>query len=283
KRDSVRRLEKRLEELESEYEEGLQTINQKKKEIITAAKKEAGDILQGANRIIENTVREIKEAEAEKEKTRQARQKLDDFREELQSKGTESVELKGKKPGRSGAVKKAMVSSGETIGKTSALKDNTAHEVKIVLGSYVTMTESESAGIVEELNDKIATVSFGNVIVRLPLEKLLPASKAEYERQHRRSSKPVLDWESTAKRTGFSSQLDLRGMRSEEAIPRVQEFLDQAWTISYPVLRILHGKGYGILRQQVRQYLSTLGYIRSFDDAPLDQGGSGITIVELDV
>ena len=145
------------------------------------------------------------------------------------------------------------------------------------------MTESDAAGIVEEINDLIATVSFGNVIVRLPLDKLISTSKADYDRQHRRSSKPVLDWESTAKRVNFSPQLDLRGMRSEEAIPRVQEFLDHAWTINYPVLRILHGKGYGILRQQVRQYLSTLGYIRSFDDAPVEQGGSGITVVELDV
>jgi DNA mismatch repair protein MutS2 len=283
KRDSVRRLEKRLEEMEKQYEEGLKTINQKKKEIITAAKREAEDILQGANRIIETTVREIKEAEAEREKTREARRKLDDFREELRSRGTESVELKGKNFKRGKARKKATVINTATNQKIPDLIDKTAQEIKITLGSYVRMTESDSAGIIEEINDQIATVSFGNVIVRLPLEKLLPASKAEYERQHRRSSKPVLDWEATAKRAGFSSQLDLRGMRVEEAIPMVQEFLDRAWSISYPVIRILHGKGYGVLRQQVRQYLSTLGYIRSFDDAPVDQGGSGITIVELDV
>jgi len=72
-------------------------------------------------------------------------------------------------------------------------------------------------------------------------------------------------------------------MKTEEALPKVQEFLDRAWMISYPSVRILHGKGYGILRQQIRQYLSTLGYLRSFDDAPVEQGGSGITIVELDV
>lgn len=283
KRDSVRRLEKRLEELESEYEEGLHTINQKKKEIIAAAKKEAEDILQGANRIIENTVREIKEAEAEREKTRQARQKLTDFREELQLKVTDGGELKGKKFESGKAKVKSVKRGSETVGKASGNKDVRAREPKIVAGSYVRMTESDSAGIVEEIHDLVATVSFGNVIVRLPVEKLLPTSKAEYERQHRRSSKPVLDWESTAKRTGFSSQIDLRGMRAEDAIPRVQEFLDRAWSISYPVIRILHGKGYGILRQQIRQYLSTLGYVRSFDDAPVDQGGTGITIVELDV
>lgn len=283
KRDSVRRLEKRLEELESEYEEGLQTISKKRKEIINAAKKEAEDILQGANRIIENTVREIKEAEAEKEKTRKARQKLDDFREELKSRGTDGGELKGKKFVRGKSKSGKPEEGSEVIGKAVKSKDDRAAETRIAPGSYVKMMESDSAGLVEEINDLIATVSFGNVIVRLPLEKLIPSSKAEYDRQHRRSRKPVLDWETTAKRAGFSPNLDIRGMRAGEALPLVQEFLDRAWSISYPVIRILHGKGYGILRQQVRQYLSTLGYIRSFDDAPVDQGGSGITVVELDI
>lgn len=281
KRDSVRRLEKRLEEMESEYEEGLRTINHKKKEIIANAKKEAEEILQGSNRIIENTVREIKEAEAEKERTRQARLKLEEFRKELITRGSHSDEPPVKISAGSKAKGREIVRKSLT--KTLE-KRNVEHSgVKIANGSYVKMTESDAAGIVEEINDLIATVSFGNVIVRLPLDKLISTSKADYDRQHRRSSKPVLDWESTAKRVNFSPQLDLRGMRSEEAIPRVQEFLDHAWTINYPVLRILHGKGYGILRQQVRQYLSTLGYIRSFDDAPVEQGGSGITVVELDV
>lgn len=275
KRDSVRRLEKRLAEMESEYEEGLKTIGQKRKEIMSSARKEAEEILNGANRIIENTVREIREAEAEKERTRQARHKLEAVRKELLSEGSEPDQLRIKR--------KAEARSGDRQKDKRPDAGGKHENRKLSAGSYVKITESDSAGIVEEINDKIATVAFGNVMVRLPVEKLLPASKAEYERQHRRSNKPVLDWESTAKRAGFSPQLDLRGMRSEEAIPKVQEFLDQAWTISYPVLRILHGKGYGILRQQVRQYLSTLGYIRSFDDAPVDQGGSGITVVELDV
>ena len=271
KRETIRRQEKRLEAMASEYETDLKGIRDKKKEIISSAKKEAEEILSGANRIIEGTVREIREAEAEKERTREARRKLEEFREKLRTKEGKDT-LPVSKPHR----------------KPPAITDRKGPDIrpakqKIVAGSYVKMAESDTTGLVEEIDDQIAVVSFGNVVIKLPVEKLLPSTKSEYDRAHRRSARQALDWESSTKRTGFSSQLDLRGVRAEEAILKVQEFLDQAWMISYPVVRILHGKGFGILRQQIRQYLATLGYIRSFDDAPVEQGGSGITIVELDV
>jgi DNA mismatch repair protein MutS2 len=269
KRESVRKQEKRLEELEANYESLLKTINEKKKEILASAKSEAENILSGSNRIIENTVREIREAEADKERTRVARKKLVDFREDIRQKG---IEDKGES-----VIKKLPPSN---LRKVQTVKDE---KKPLTAGSFVKMVESDSTGRVEEISDTIAVVSFGNVTIKLPLDRLIPSTKSNFDRDHRRNIRPVLDWESTAKKAGFRAQLDLRGVRAEEAIHKVQDFLDQAWSISYPTVRILHGKGTGILRHQIRQYLATLGYIREFDDAPVEQGGAGITVVELDV
>lgn len=275
KRESIRKQERKLEELESDYESSLKTIKEKKKEIIDAARIEAENILSGSNRIIENTVREIRESEADRERTRDARKKLEEFREDIRQKGQESIEKQ-----EDGAdIQKSERRILRPKRKESAPKQ----EIKVIAaGSYVKMAESDATGYVEEINDQTAVVSFGNVIIKLPLERLTSSTKHNYEREHKRNIKPVLDWESTTKKAGFKSQLDLRGMKTEEAITKVQEYLDQAWMINYPSVRILHGKGFGILRQQIRQYLAALGYIRSFDDAPVDQGGAGVTIVELD-
>ncbi|MBM3420507.1 MAG: endonuclease MutS2 [Bacteroidetes bacterium] len=276
KRESVRKHERRLEELEQNFESELKQINDKKKEIMAAARKEAENLLSGSNRIIENTIREIRESEAERERTREARRKLEEFREQVTG-----SEKKVETPALNRRAEKQ-----KPVGKkrdSSSVRASADTPWKPATGTYVKMSESDGAGVVEDINDTVASVRFGNVIIRLPVEKLQPTSKAEFDRQHRHQTKPVLDWESTARKSGFSPQLDLRGMKTEEALPKVQEFLDRAWMISYPSVRILHGKGYGILRQQIRQYLSTLGYLRSFDDAPVEQGGSGITIVELDV
>jgi DNA mismatch repair protein MutS2 len=276
KRESIRRQEKRLEEIEAAYEESLKSVKEKKKEILEAAKKEAENILSGSNRIIENTVREIREAEADRERTREARKRLADFKEDLHKKGSEA------------SIEQVIPSNvPKSKGRVVTAK-NKVHLVKpekrvLAAGSFVKMEESDSTGRIEEINDQVAVVSFGNVTIKLPMERLLPSTKSNYDRDHRRNTKPVLDWESTARKSSFRSQLDLRGVRAEEAIRKVQDFLDQAWSISYPSVSILHGKGTGVLRHQIRQYLATLGYVREFDDAPVEQGGAGITVVELDV
>lgn len=276
KRESVRKHEKRLEELEQKYEDELRQVKEKRREILSAARQEAENILSGSNRIIENTIREIRESEAEREKTRLARRKLEEFRDKVSDLGKE---------GKNGLIHDMSEKVPPVRGKTASpgIKTTSDEGWRPVAGAYVKMAESEGAGIIDEISDAIATVRFGNIIIRLPVEKLRPTTRAEFDRQHRRNAKPVLNWESTAKSTGFSPRLDLRGMKSEEALAKVQEHLDKAWMISYPSVSILHGKGYGILREQVRQYLSTLGYVRNFGDAPVDMGGSGITIVELDV
>jgi DNA mismatch repair protein MutS2 len=276
KRESVRKQEKRLEELEEKYDQLLKTVNDKRKEILTEAKREAEEILSGSNRIIEHTVREIREAEADRERTRVARKKLEEFREGIATIGAGELNLS---PPESASI----LPSKRVINAKRKAQSLKPEKKPVLAGSYVKMAESDTTGLVVDINDQQAVVSFGNVTIKLPVDRLTPSSKSNYDRDHRKNSKPVLDWESTARKTGFKSQLDLRGVRAEEAIHKVQDFLDQAWSISYPTVRILHGKGTGILRQQIRQYLATLGYIREFDDAPVEQGGAGITVVELDI
>ena len=118
----------------------------------------------------------------------------------------------------------------------------------------------------------------------LPAEKLTKISESEFRRAGRREQQdPATLWDIGKRKLAFSPQIDLRGVRTEEAIRRVTEFIDEAIVVEIDTLRILHGKGDGILRQMIREYLNTVDIVKSFRDEHLDQGGSGITVVELDL
>jgi DNA mismatch repair protein MutS2 len=284
KRSDVRKLEKRLSVMASGYEEQMGEVKQKRKEILEEARQKAEEMLAGSNRIIENTIREIKEAEAEKERTKEARGRLAEFRAEL---AADDDKKRGKPLGDVAAKRSAgrkRPPKGTSVSKQSATGDKEDRlPEKIVKGSYVKIAGSDSTGVLEEIKGKGAIVSFSGVIVKVPLDKLLPGSRDSYEnavRKRGRSSSVATELRSSR---SFSSQLDLRGIKADEALTMVEEFLDHAYMISYPTVRILHGKGYGILRDVIRKYLSAAGHVKWFGDAPVDQGGTGITVVEMNI
>jgi DNA mismatch repair protein MutS2 len=281
KREAVRRHEKRLEELIATYETQLGDIKTQKKEIITQAKSKAEEMLRDTNRMIENTIRSIREAQAEKEKTKEVREELDSFREHL-----DREEKKVEVPV---AAKPRIDTPAESIVKRISAKKETPQPVKkkktaLAPGDYVKIAGTDTVAQVTEIRGKKVQVISGSLKMNVDISMTEPVSDEEKKKAASAGTKPQkIDWSLTARRNKFNPEIDVRGMRTEEALQVVQEFIDTALMIQYRNLRILHGKGNGILRQMIRQYLESTGAVKSTMDEHVERGGAGITLVEMDI
>lgn len=279
KRQNIRHHEKRLEELITEYEKELAGAKNLRKEIITKAREDAQALLGESNRIIENTIRQIKEAQAEKEKTKELRQKLEEYRESIIDESKPLVTEAEDKATRLALKAKKI--------KPKAVRKETepqADEVKpLSAGDAVRMIETQAAGEIVKIESGMATVEAGRLRFLVPLEKVERISRSELKKSERAlqtvyRSDPAIE----QRRSSFRPEIDIRGVRGEEALNIVRDFIDDALLVQHRNLRILHGKGNGILRQLVRDYLGTLNVVKSFRDEHVDMGGSGITVVEMD-
>lgn len=280
KRQKIRQHEKRLEELIDQYEAEIANSKELRKDIVKKAKEEAEKILGSVNRIIENTIREIKESQADREKTRLARQKLELFRETIAD-GSISTDP--------GAEEKAAVlaSKVKKIKPAIVIKEKEKKEKTrkpLIPGDSVRMTDTLAAGEITRIENGMAHIEAGSMKFLVPLEKLERISKSELRKNIRSENIiPVVDPLVAARKLNFKPEIDIRGIRGEEALLVVRDFIDDALMVQHRNLRILHGKGNGILRQLVREYLSTMKVVKSFRDEHVDLGGSGITVVEMDI
>jgi len=279
KRQNIRQHEKRLEELLEQYEKEISGAKNLRKEIISKAKTEAESILSETNRMIENTIRQIKESQAEKEKTREARVKLDEFRqavsEETEPPDTASEEKVNRLARKVKKLKPENVESNQPVPEKS--------EKPLKPGDAVRMTDTMASGEIIKIESKMAQIETGSMRLFVPLDKIERISKAELRKSIRSESiitesDPLI----MRRKLDFKPEIDIRGVRGEEAINQVRDFLDNALMVQHRNLRILHGKGNGILRQLVREYLSTMNIVKSYRDENIDLGGSGITVVEMD-
>ncbi len=278
KRQNIRQHEKRLEDVIGEYEKELSGAKILRKEIISKAKDEAESLLKESNRIIESTIRQIKEAQAEKEKTRDVRQQLEEFRsivvEEIKPSVTEAEQKMERLETRAKKIKRTPIISEEKSEKDL---------LPIKPGDAVRMIDTMAAGEIIKIRDNMVQVQAGSMMFYVPAEKIEKISRAELKKSQRstpvyRAPDPAL----TQRKLDFKPEIDLRGVRGEEAINRVRDLIDDALMLQHGNLRILHGKGNGILRELIRQYLATVDVVRSFRDEHVEFGGSGITVVELD-
>ena len=286
KRDNIRITSKKVDELEKKLEQELLSIREQRKEILSKAKKEAENILADTNRQIENTIRVIKETNAQKEKTKEVRAKLDSYKENIEEKLSESdlgidkkIELLKEKQKRreDKARLKGIAADPDQI------EDNV--EKPIEKGSKVKIKDQDVVGEVIEIGPKNVVVAFGNMMTSIDIDKVEVISSNEYRKASREISQPRLGTgvDTHKKRLNFKSDIDIRGYRAEEAISTVQELVDEALMLGIGQVRILHGKGNGILRQLIREYLKTQPGIKSFADEHIEFGGTGITVVKLDV
>lgn len=279
KRQNIRQHEKRLEELIEEYEKELSGARSARKEIITRAKDEAQDLLKESNRMIENTIRQIRESQAEKEKTKELRQELEEFRSIVEEKSV-PVESQFEKK-MSGLAEKAKRYKSES--KPKEEKAVKGKDKPLKPGDAVRIKETQAAGEIVSVRGKLVQVETGSMRLLVPLDRVERISRSELRESLRTARKtsapdPVL----YERKLNFKSEIDIRGARGEEALNRVRELIDDALIVQHKNLRILHGKGNGILRQLVRDYLATLNVVKSFRDEHVDMGGSGITVVEID-
>ena len=292
KRQTIRQREKHMEETIARYQTEIEELQKSRKEILQKAKEEAEQLMQEANARVENTIRAIKEAQAEKEKTRQIRQELNDFRESLdtltakeqEEKIARKIEKLKEKQNRK-KEKKANKNQENTLSAQTLAEQQAKKEAEclaaIVPRSYVKIKGQTS---VLEINGKKAIVAFGSIKTTVKLDRL--------ERTNAQPKQADVSTKSTyissqtqdsmyEKKLNFKQDIDVRGMRGDEALQAVTYFIDDAILVGMSRVRILHGTGTGILRTLIRQYLQTVPGVSHFADEHIQFGGAGITVVDL--
>ena len=294
KRQSIRQREKQMEETIARYQTEMEELQKSRKEIIAKAKEEAERLMKEANARIENTIRNIKEAQAEKEKTRQARQELADFRKSLEeaaareeedkiARKMEKLREKQERKKLRKAPSKSSPNDEQSLAERRA-QEEARRLAAIVPGAYVKMKGQNTVGQVLEVSGKQITVAFGNLKTTVNVERLEPSAAPRKETDLSTKSTFVSTHTQDSiheKKLHFKQDLDVRGMRGDEAIQAVTYFIDDALMVGVPRVRILHGTGTGILRTLIRQYLQTVPGVRHFADEHVQFGGAGITVVDL--
>ena len=284
KRQTIRQREKHMEETIARYQAEMEELQKSRKEIIRQAKEEAERLLQESNARIENTIRTIKEAQAEKEKTRLVRQKLADFRESidnLTSKEQEDkIARKMEKLKEKQNRKKEKKQNGT---KEQPAVQQTPKATPITEGCPVRIKGQSSVGEVLEINGKNAVVAFGSIKTTVKTERLERSNAVPQKQESAKSSFVSNQTQDSMyeKKLNFKQDIDVRGMRGDEALQAVTYFVDDAILVGMSRVRILHGTGTGILRTLIRQYLQTIPGVRHFADEHIQFGGAGITVVDL--
>ena len=301
KRQTIHQHEKSLESKINRYEDELTEIDRQRKEILRKAKEEAEELLRESNKKIENAIREIREAQAEKERTRLVREELNTFKEELaeiDTKDNDEViarkirQLQERKERREKRkLEKAQKAANPTA--TVAVSKPAEAEKPIAAGDTVRIKGLTSVGEVESTDGKMAVVIFGGMKTKMRADRLEHAEKpkSQLSKQEERNSNIAGSYGVVSRDTrdvidnrklNFKQDIDVRGMRGDEAINAITYFIDDAILVGVSRVRILHGTGTGVLRQLIRQYLATVPNVSHFRDEHVQFGGAGITVVDLD-
>ena len=303
KRQTIHQHEKSLEGSIQRYETNLEEIERERKQILKRAQQQADELLKEANRKIENAIREIREAQAEKEQTRLIREELQQFREqvaETDTQGLMSEEDFAKKLRQMEERKARKAQRKEKKDEQQkAVSEKLAERAKAVLndsnrplekGDSVRIKGTSSIGEIEAIQGKQVTVIFGGLRSKVKLEQLERTEKRQAEAQSSADKHAHLAIQTSKvtrstiedRKQNFHQDLDVRGMRGDEALDTVMHFLDDAILVGMSRVRILHGTGTGILRQLIRQYLNTVPNVVRAKDEHVQFGGAGITVVDLD-
>ena len=305
KRQTIHQHEKKLEATGERLEAELSEIERQRKEILRKAKEEAEELLRESNRRIENAIREIREQQAEKERTRKIREELDAFKEEITEIDTRAndeaiarkmrqlQERKERREKRKQEKAGKAAESAASKAGVSSISSQAGNSQPISAGDTVRIKGLTSVGTVESISGSTAVVIFGGMKTKMRADRLEHAekpkselSKSEERNQNiagsysmvSRDTRNVID----NRKLNFKQDIDVRGMRGDEAINAITYFIDDAILVGVGRVRILHGTGSGILRQLIRQYLATIPNVTNYRDEHVQFGGSGITVVDLE-
>ncbi len=289
RRKNVHQKEKELDEMLGKVQESSDDLKKSRKQIIKEAREEAERLLREANAKIENTIRAIVEAKAEKEKTRQARQELSDFSKQIEELARQKQQMKTDREMAKILARQERKKNGKkekngavTQGTDGQNREPERKTFKIETGMFVRIVGQQVVGKVMEIKKGGAVVSFGAIKSTVSLDRLQPAEAPKEEVRKVSFLTSETQEQLHQKRLNFSSDIDIRGMRGEEAVQAIGYFIDDAVVCNVHQLRVLHGTGNGILRTLVRQYLSTLPFVKNFHDEHVQFGGAGITVITLE-
>ena len=303
KRQTIHQHEKRLEATGERLDASLEEIERERKAILKRAQQQAEELLSEANRRIENAIREIKEAQAEKEYTRLVREELNQFREQVVNDDTRGLmseedfarklrqmeERKARKQQRKTEKDAQQKATSEKLAERARASMNDEHR-PLQPGDSVRIKGTTSVGEIEAIQGKQVTVIFGGLRSKVKLEQLERTSPsasqgggtvdkhAHLAIQTSHMTRATME----DRKQNFHQDLDVRGMRGDEAVDTVMHFIDDAILMGMSRVRILHGTGTGILRQLIRQYLNTVPNVKKAKDEHVQFGGAGITVVDLD-
>lgn len=274
KRQDIHAKQKKLEKLIEDYNNRLEKIDEQHKQIIKDAKNEASRILQKSNAQVEHTIQEIRKIQAEKEKTKEVRRQLDEFKKRITD----------NEPNLSSHTLQKLQSQqprNTVKSKTKAKNKPNNDNSPLQAGDYVTMAGSSIIGTIISIDEKYALVAFGNIKTRIETDKLKRSNKKS---EHNTTQSITTDTQNDirSRQLNFKLDIDVRGMRADEAVQAVTYFIDDAIQFSAHRVRILHGTGTGTLREVIRQYLNTVPGVSSYHDEHVQFGGAGITVVNLD-
>ena len=298
KLERIRHTDKTLENITEKYQKELQQIKQTKKEILDQAKKEAEEIIKSANRQVENTIRTIKESQAEKETTQEARKELSGFmsllaaKKEQQQKDKEDyIERKikqldaRKERQKQRKAQKADEREAELAREQAAeqLRQDAFRNAPLKVGEKVRVKENGMVGEVVKVSAKAVVVVIGNISSKMPLDKVERITSNEYKSAVKETSRTVsavkVDSSISERKLQFKTEIDLRGARLNDALEQVTRYVDDAIMLGISSVRIIHGKGTGVLRDEIQKLLRTMPGVASAKDEHIQFGGSGVTIV----
>ena len=295
KRQNVHQREKELERTVARYEKEIADLEQSRKDILRKAKEQAEELLKESNKKIENAIREIRESQAEKEETKRIREELNEFKagvSEIDAKANDDLIAKKIRQiqERKERHKKHKDEKAERERQAAAkLREAASKAAKkegrnLEAGDSVKIRGLSTVGKIESMDGKNATVIFGGMRTKMPASRLEYVDMAEAKKEDvapvfnvSRETRETID----NRKLNFHQDLDVRGMRGDEALNAVMYFIDDACLVGMSRVRILHGKGNGILRQLIRQYLATVPSVTSFRDEHVQFGGAGITVVDI--
>ncbi len=282
KRQKIRRVEKTVDEIAGTYEKELEEMRQQRKEILKSAKEEARQLLSGVNRQIENAIREIREIQAEKDQTKEIRKKMETLKEEMDKPEVAEDETIRRKIEKLKKKEKSRKKEEKSEAKQE-MEAMVPEKPGFKAGDKVRITGQEAIGELIDFNEKNGVIAFGQLISTVPLRNIekVSGNQAKWSEQKRARSGVAMTLDYSERRMNFKSEIDLRGERGENAVAIIQTFIDEAIMFEVPQLRILHGKGHGILKEMVRNYLRSEPMVKSFRDEDVRFGGAGITVVEL--
>ena len=298
KLERIKHTDKTLENITDRYQKELQQIKQLKKEILDQAKKEAEDIIKGANRQVENTIRTIKESQAEKESTQEARRGLQDFmsilaakKEQEQKEKEDYIEKKIKQLDARKERQKQRKAQKADERSQQEMREQMAEQQRLEafrnaplkVGEKVRVKENGMVGEVVKVSAKAVVVIIGNISSKMPLDKVERITSNEFKSAVKETVKPVsavkIDSSINERKLNFSTEIDIRGARLNDAVETVTRYVDDAIMLGVSTVRIIHGKGTGVLRDELQKLIRTMPGVASVRDEHIQFGGTGVTIV----